>query len=342
MSLKLNERYPARFNNPTAGYPQGSFKNRTTPTSKDGSYLEKDWANDKEGFFQSLLSAAGVTANGAVDAVGASQFFDALQSLKQIQSGAAFTTGGTSPALTLSPSPPITGYSANQRFRVKFSSSSTGADTLNISSLGSKSIKQYNSTGNKVAAVFSSGQLTDVEYDGTDMVVIDQLPIPPFAYTPVQQGGGIGQSTNKIYIGYSAGLTRPAMTVDSTDFGGIVFLSDISALPFTRAYVSAQQTVSNGGLVSLPHGLGAVPKLVTGELVCVTAENGWSIGDVQIISMTPDNDDSAVLTGFIARKDATSIYARCGTSGPYGANINTGTNAVPTAANWKLVVRAFA
>ena len=47
MSLKLNERYPARFNNPTAGYPQGSFKNRTTPTAKDGSYLEKDWANDK-------------------------------------------------------------------------------------------------------------------------------------------------------------------------------------------------------------------------------------------------------------------------------------------------------
>jgi len=81
MSLKLNERYPARFNNPTAGYPQGSFKNRTTPTAKDGSYLEKDWANDKEGFFQSLLSAAGITANGAVDSVGASQYYSALTAI---------------------------------------------------------------------------------------------------------------------------------------------------------------------------------------------------------------------------------------------------------------------
>lgn len=54
MSLKLNERYPGRFNNPSTDYPGGSFKNRTTPDSKDGSYLEKDWANDKEGFFQSL------------------------------------------------------------------------------------------------------------------------------------------------------------------------------------------------------------------------------------------------------------------------------------------------
>lgn len=81
MSLKLNERYPGRFNNPSAGYPGGSFKNRTTPTAKDGSYLEKDWANDKEGFFQSLLSAAGITANGAVDAVGASQYYSALTTI---------------------------------------------------------------------------------------------------------------------------------------------------------------------------------------------------------------------------------------------------------------------
>lgn len=79
MSLKLNERYPGRFNNPSAGYPQGSFKNRTTPDAKDGSYLEKDWANDKEGFFQSLLADAGIIANGAVDAVGASQLFDAMK-----------------------------------------------------------------------------------------------------------------------------------------------------------------------------------------------------------------------------------------------------------------------
>ncbi|MEK2607683.1 hypothetical protein WLF18_00995 [Pseudomonas shirazensis] len=79
MALKLNERYPGRFDSPSAGYPQGAFKNRTTPTAKDGSYLEKDWANDKEGFFQSLLSDAGLVANGSVDSVGNSQYFDALK-----------------------------------------------------------------------------------------------------------------------------------------------------------------------------------------------------------------------------------------------------------------------
>lgn len=78
MSLKLNERYPGRYNNPSAGYPQGSFKNRTSPIAKDGSYLEQDWANDKEGFFQSLLATAGIAPNGLVDKVGASQYHEAL------------------------------------------------------------------------------------------------------------------------------------------------------------------------------------------------------------------------------------------------------------------------
>lgn len=94
----------------------------------------------------------------------------------QSQGLTAFTSAGTSPALTLTPAPALTGYAANQRFRVKFSAGSTGADTLNISGLGAKSLKQYGAAGTKIAAGFASGQLSDVEYDGTDMVVLDPLP----------------------------------------------------------------------------------------------------------------------------------------------------------------------
>lgn len=79
MALNLPNRYPGRFNPPSAGYPQGSFKNRTAPGSLDGSYLEQDWANDKEGFFQSLIDAAGATPNDLPDEVGASQYYSALE-----------------------------------------------------------------------------------------------------------------------------------------------------------------------------------------------------------------------------------------------------------------------
>jgi hypothetical protein len=81
MALKRNERYPGRFDNPSAAHPQGAFKNRTSPTAKDGSYLEKDWANDWDGFMSSLLDAAAIVPNGLVDEVGSSQYYSALLSV---------------------------------------------------------------------------------------------------------------------------------------------------------------------------------------------------------------------------------------------------------------------
>lgn len=83
MALILNNRYPGRANAPSAAYPQGSFKNRTAPGVFDGTYFEQDWANDWLAFFSSLIDAAGLTPNGLVDEVGASQYFDALQSISQ-------------------------------------------------------------------------------------------------------------------------------------------------------------------------------------------------------------------------------------------------------------------
>lgn len=95
MALKRNERYPGRFTNPTIGHPQGAFQNRSSPTAQDGSYFESDWANDWSGFFESLLSSAGVTPNGDVDAVGSSQYYNALLSLGLAKHGnARLTTSG--------------------------------------------------------------------------------------------------------------------------------------------------------------------------------------------------------------------------------------------------------
>ncbi|MBI6554686.1 tail fiber protein [Pseudomonas veronii] len=248
MSLKLNERYPGRFNNPSAGYPGGSFKNRTTPTAKDGSYLEKDWANDKEGFFQSLLSAAGITANGAVDAVGASQFFDALQALKQIQAGTAFTTAGSAGALTLTPTPAISAYSAPQRFRVKFSRASTGSDTLNISGLGVKSIKQYNSTGAKVAAVFALNQLADVEYDGTDMVVLD--PLPSAAVQATESVSGIAKIATSTTVGAGTNDTDIVTALKLSQRLSVLTVAPGAVQAFASNSAPSGYLKANGAIVS--------------------------------------------------------------------------------------------
>src|SRR5690606_33089793 len=78
MAINLDDRYPGRAGGKTLDYPQGSFKNRTSPNAQDGTFLEQDWANDMLAFFQALMSNAGMAANNVVDTARASQYFDAL------------------------------------------------------------------------------------------------------------------------------------------------------------------------------------------------------------------------------------------------------------------------
>lgn len=99
----------------------------------------------------------------------------------QAQTYTAFTTTGAAGAFVLTPNPVLAAYTAGQRFRVKFHVAGNGADAINISGLGNKNLKQYDSTGAKVAAVIAANQLVDIEYDGVDVVLLDPLPPPSSA-----------------------------------------------------------------------------------------------------------------------------------------------------------------
>lgn len=93
MAMLRYQRYPNAFSPTTALQPQGGFKNRSAPEALDGTYLEKDWANDWSGFFSSLLVRAGITPNGLVDNATASQYFDAMMAL--INNATLSRTGDT-------------------------------------------------------------------------------------------------------------------------------------------------------------------------------------------------------------------------------------------------------
>ena len=81
MALRRDLTYDGRYQAATNEQPQGAFKNRTSNTSEDGSYLAAGWLNDWSALFSSLLVNAGITPNNAIDEVGASQYYDALQAL---------------------------------------------------------------------------------------------------------------------------------------------------------------------------------------------------------------------------------------------------------------------
>lgn len=95
-----------------------------------------------------------------------------------------WSTSGAAPALSITPTTPVSSYVAGQRWRVRFHAGGTGNDTLSVSGLAGKGLKQYDAYGAKIAAVIVAGLIADVEYDGVDFVVLDSLPGNP---TPAGQ-----------------------------------------------------------------------------------------------------------------------------------------------------------
>lgn len=111
-------------------------------------------------------------------------------------------------------------------------------------------------------------------------------------------------------------------------------------LPITKEYASSQQTITSAGLLTLAHGLGAVPKIVTAELVCQTADLGYTAGKVvQTFLGTTGTYGVSVETS-----DSVNLVVRFSNNGNVFSlpNATTGANAGITTANWKIVFRAYA
>ncbi|CAH9013869.1 putative phage tail protein [Vibrio phage 455E52-1] len=79
MAIRKDVDYPGRWLAATPAYPLGEPKNRTTSTSKDGSYLEKKWIQDYEAFFGAGLNFLGESPNGSVDDATNSQLFRVMR-----------------------------------------------------------------------------------------------------------------------------------------------------------------------------------------------------------------------------------------------------------------------
>ena len=137
----------------------------------------------------------------------------------QVQAVTAFTTGGTATAFTLTPTPASAANTTNQRFRVTFNAAAGATPTLSISGLTAKNLKYKDSSGTKQAITsvqVPSGWVSDVEYDGTDYVVLDFAGVPGVpqnsksaAYTTVLA------DANTHILHPSADTTARTFTIDS-------------------------------------------------------------------------------------------------------------------------------
>lgn len=147
-------------------------------------------------------------------------------------------------------------------------------------------------------------------------------------------------STNQIGNGAVAGTTN---TVGAASAGKVVKLNDSGTLspqftPFSQAFVSADQTITFGGSLTVAHGLSGAPTLILARLKNTSTEANYTANDELIIAL--GGLDAATSNGISLVPDATNLNIR------FGAAINvpdktTGTATSITAAKWVLIIYAW-
>lgn len=146
--------------------------NNSGATEPATAYAYMLWADTANG----LLKQRNAANNAWIPLAQLSNF--ALPSV-QTQLATRFTAGGSADAITGTLAPPIAGYSQGLRVTTTpGGANSVAAPTINVNSLGNKTIKKRSSSGAKVAleiGEYNPSGPFDFEYDGTDFILLNPL-----------------------------------------------------------------------------------------------------------------------------------------------------------------------
>jgi hypothetical protein len=228
------------------GNVAGAFAPENIATGAAPTVVTSDWLNAVQSELVALVEMNG-GALSKTDSQGAARSL--IESLR-IQRHVAYTTTGTGSAFIVSTPTgglAISSLQKGLRLRVNFHVAGTSAPTLYVVGAAAQALKQYNSAGSKVNAIIGSGQLTDVEYDGTDWVVLSPLPAPiPTGFALTSDLSGKADKATTL-AGY--GITDALKTADFPNS-----LSQSGYQKLAGGLIMQWRTVSSfmGGSISFP------------------------------------------------------------------------------------------
>ena len=184
----------------------------------------------------------------------------------QTQSYTRFTAGGTADAITGTLAPAIGSYVAGLRVTTTLGGANTvTGPTLNLNSLGTKTIKKRDSGGTKVALVagdYNASGPFDFEYDGTDFILLNPLPAAvtsnssvPVRQTvlsgPVDSSGfsAFGGSTGSTTVTASGTLKATAAAGGDANYTGSIVNPSWTGLS-TNGTMFLYLDITSGGVVT--------------------------------------------------------------------------------------------
>jgi hypothetical protein len=178
---------------------------------------------------------------------------------------------GANDTYTATYSPAITAYVTGARYRFKANTANTGAATININSVGAKTIKKAAGgiTTDLADNDIRAGQWVELVYDGTNMQMVSLLGNAP---------AGSGTVTS---VGWTGGLvsvatptSTPAFTVAGTS-GGIPYFDSASSWASSAA-LAANSLVKGGGAGVAPSTITTGSGVITALGVAVNTAGGFS------------------------------------------------------------------
>jgi len=106
----------------------------------------------------------------------------------------------------------------------------------------------------------------------------------------------------------------------------------------TTTFTSTDQTITSGGLLTIAHGLGVVPKSIQVFLVCQVAEQGYLIGDIVQMNVSGSGNDR----GYTSVVNSTNVRIRFSDQANAFRilNFTDGMRVNATNARWKLRIIA--
>ena len=216
----------------------------------------------------------------ATDAATLSQVQSTTVKLITSISGTDTITGALSPSLAA--------YAAGQMFYFIAAGANTGAVTLNINSLGAKSVTRDGSTA-LVAGDIASGEMVVVIYDGTRFQMLS--PNTFNGTLPVDKGG-TGQTSytdGQLLIGNSTGntLTKATLTAGAnitiTNGAGSITISGVSLPTMNIVSGTTQTAVASNHYV-----------LTNASATTVTLPSSPSAGDVVWVTVGNGRTDNVI------------------------------------------------
>lgn len=270
------------------------------------------------------------------------------------------TTGGSSTVYTAASNRTLSAYYDGLMLCLQFHTASGATPTLNVDAVGAQSLTWPDGTA-IAANDIPTSSVVFVKYDlgNTNWVVMTSPSVVTptslalviganvqawdddlddiAALTPTKGNLMAGNGTD--WIARTVGTDGQVIVADSSQADGINY----ATRPFTESFVSADQTITSAGALTLAHGLSSSPKLVQLRLKCTSAENGYSLND-EVIHDGLTSQSNAVSRGATCVVDATNLNIR------FASNANafeilhktTGARAALTNASWSAIFYAWA